>query len=71
MAKVCIYTTYDIIMGGDLGANHVQLTTVYDVTENPDGPGLVCELTEHRTEMDNEGFDHSYELKFRGDLERQ
>ena len=72
MAKVCIYTPFDRNMGGELGSTHVQLTTVYDVTENPDGPGLVCEVKEHRVITESDGYvSGDRTITFTGDLEMQ
>ena len=70
MAKVCFYTPYDRISGGELGSDHTQLTTDYELTDNPDGPGFICKVTEHSVTMGNHGhINVDWTITYTGELE--
>lgn len=70
MAKVCFYTPYDKIRSGELGSDHIQLTTDYELTDNQGGPGFICKVTEHHVTMGNRGHINSdWNITYTGELE--
>lgn len=70
MAKVCFYTPYDHINGGELGSYHIQLTTDYELTDNPDAPGFICTVTEHNVTMSQRGhINVEWTITYTGELE--
>lgn len=69
MAKVCFYTTFDH-NSGELGGAHIQLTTDYELTDNPDAPGFICKVTEHNVSMGNHGhINVEWNTTYTGELE--